>query len=657
MRLSPIVLLGLVLAAPAYAAPPAPTMRSALNSGPPYGLPALSRADFNRLAVKAELPLFWKVDAENPGTPDANELAVVGEVKRARFVGKDGLTKDFEKAYRQLVELRRREAVERELAQGRPTLVETDLSSLSAEEQKIVASLMGARAQIDALYQIQTGAAPLAKKVQRDDIASRALFQRNQSARCEAPMTQDDPFCSAVPDFAAQVVDVWPAAQGEVIDAGFCERVAKDDNAKELTAPFTVVRKKKDRLVATPYHKHYAGPMKAIAGTLEKTAKLVKSESEAAFKAYLLAAAKGFRTDDWEAADEAWSKMNAENSRFYLRIGPDETYWDPCQLKAGFHMSFALVDKEALAWKQKLSAIRKDLEDKLAALIGPPYVARAVSFELPEFIEIIVNAGDSRSALGATIGQSLPNFGRVAAESRGRTVAMANLYTDADSRADFSAKDKLLWTETTLAFSSDDPALDQLGTVLHEATHNLGPYGSTLIDGKRPQEIFGGQVDAILEELKSQTGALWFMLVLRDKGMMTADEVKRGWLASLSWAFGHIAQGMFDGEGHPKTYSQLSAIQFGELMRAGAIRWVEGAGEGGGDGGRFEVDFDKLEPAVTELMRVVGRIKATGDVAGAKALIERNVSDEGLAAIKAGVIRERILRFPKASFVYGVSGG
>lgn len=655
MRLVPFVLLGLAITVPANAAPPPPP---APSKAPPYGLPALGRADFNRLAAKAELPLFWKDDGQNPGVPDANELAVVGDAKLGRFVGKDGLalTKDFEKAYRQLVELRRREAVERELAQGRPTLVETDLTKLSAEEQKIVTALMGARVQIDALYQIQTGAAPLAKKVPRDDVASRALFQRNQSARCEAPMTQDDPFCSAVPDFAEQVVDVWPAAQGEVIDAAFCERVAKETNGNELTAPFTVVRKKKDGLVATPYHKHYGPQVNAIAATLEKTAKLVKSDGEASFKAYLLAAAKGFRTDDWEAADEAWSKMNAENSRFYLRIGPDETYWDPCQLKAGFHMSFALVDKEALAWKQKLSAIRKDLEDKLAALIGAPYVARAVSFELPEFIEIIVNAGDSRSALGATIGQSLPNFGRVAAESRGRTVAMANLYTDADSRADFTAKDKLLWTEATLAFSSDDPALDQLGTVLHEATHNLGPYGSTLIDGKRPQEIFGGQVDAILEELKSQTGALWFMLVLREKGMMTADEVKRGRLASLSWAFGHIAQGMFDGDGHPKTYSQLSAIQFGELMRAGAIKWVETAGDGK-DGGRFEVDFDKLEPAVTELMRVVGRIKATGDVAGAKALIERNVSDEGLAFIKAATIRERILRFSKASFVYGVSGG
>jgi len=641
-------LLSSLVAAPptANAAPPPPKV-------PPYGLPALARADFNRLAVKAGLPLFWRTDTENPNVLDTFELAFVGDAKPKRFVGKDGaLTRDFEKVYRQLVELRRREAVERELAQGRPALVETDLTQLTPEEQKVVASLMKAKVQIDALHQIQTGAATLAKKVARDDLASQSMFLRNQGPGCVGPLTQDDPFCSAVPDFADPVIAVWPADQ--TLDAAFCAKVAAEPNGKELIAPFSVVKvNKKGGYQAVPYHKAFAAPMKALAGTLEATAKLVKSPDEAPFKAYLLAAANGFRTDDWEAADEAWSKMSAENSRWYLRVGPDETYWEPCQVKAGFHMSFARIDRESLEWKRKLSALRTDLENQLAALIGPPYVARAVSFELPEFIAIIANAGDSRSPFGATIGQSLPNFGKVAAESRGRTVAMANLYTDADSRADVAAKDRLLWGDATLESASDDPALDQLGTVLHEATHNLGPYGSTKVDGKSPQEVFGGQVDAILEELKSQTGALFFLATLRNKGLITADEVKKGWVGAMSWAFGHVSRGMVDGEGNPQTYSQLSAIQVGEFMRAGAMRWVDGTGP---DAGRFELDFDKFEAAVTVLMKTVGLIKASGDVAGAKALIERNVSADGLAFIKSELVRERLLRFPKASFVYGFKG-
>ena len=65
-------------------------------------------------------------------------------------------------------------------------------------------------------------------------------------------------------------------------------------------------------------------------------------------------------------------------------------------------------------------------------MAGAPYTARDVKFHLPDFIDIILNAGDSRNAVGATIGQSLPNWGPVA-EKGGRTVAMTNLYTDKDS--------------------------------------------------------------------------------------------------------------------------------------------------------------------------------------------------------------------------------
>ena len=82
-----------------------------------------------------------------------------------------------------------------------------------------------------------------------------------------------------------------------------------------------------------------------------------------------------------------------------------------------------------------IQSVKNDLEQALAKLAGPPYKARQVSFHLPDFIDVVLNAGDSRSPHGATIGQSLPNFGAVANEGRGRTVAMTNFYTDPDSRA------------------------------------------------------------------------------------------------------------------------------------------------------------------------------------------------------------------------------
>src|SRR5262249_17535874 len=139
---------------------------------------------------------------------------------------------------------------------------------------------------------------------------------------------------------------------------------------------------------------------------------------------YMRAAAKAFRDNDWESADEVWSKMSSQNSKYYLRIGPDEVYWEPCSQKAGFHVTFARINKESLGWQQKLVPLQQNMEADLAKLIGAPYRERKVSFHLPDFIEIILNAGDDRHAFGATIGQSLPNWGKVANESRGRTVAM-----------------------------------------------------------------------------------------------------------------------------------------------------------------------------------------------------------------------------------------
>jgi hypothetical protein len=621
---------------------------------PPYGLPLLDRYDFNRLAAEANLPVFWREDREGDGKgrPDPAEI-VVYDGKRTTYIDKrEQFTRAFEKVYRTLVESRRQEALRRELMQGRPTLVETDVSAMSDEDRKVLRVLDTARAQIDRLYQIQTGASLLRQKLSPADPTGRAVFERNQRPECEAPLTQNDPFCSALADFSRAIPTVWPREDAAEFGPEYCAKIAAAPNAKELMNPFTVVKRdRKGALVAIPYHKAFSREMKAVSTTLKAAAKLIKSPDEAPFRAYLLAAADAFVDDSWERADEAWAAMSAENSRWYLRIGPDETYWDPCQLKAGFHMSFARVNRGSLAWKERLAAIRKELEDTFAALIGPPYAARAVDFELPEFIDIIANAGDARSGIGATVGQSLPNFGKVAAESRGRTVAMANIYTDPDSLEDFKTRDTLLWGPETLVFATEDPSVEQLGTVLHEATHNLGPYAGTLVSGKTLKEVFGGPTEAILEELKAQTGALYYMPLLAEKGLIEKTLVRKSWVASISWAFGHISRGMVDGDGQPKTYSQLSAIQVGELVRAGAMRWVDGA-----DGGRFELDFDKAGPVIVDLMKRVGQIMATGDVAGAKALIERNVSKEGLALIHADAITERSLRFARPSFIYAMTG-
>ena len=134
--------------------------------------------------------------------------------------------------------------------------------------------------------------------------------------------------------------------------------------------------------------------------------------------------------------------MNVDNSKWYVRVAPDETYWEPCAHKAGFHLTFARINQGSQAWQDKLVPVQQEMEEAIAERAGAPYKARKVTFHLPDFIDIVVNAGDDRDPLGATIGQSLPNWGPVANEGRGRTVAMVNIYTDPDSRRGAQGADR-----------------------------------------------------------------------------------------------------------------------------------------------------------------------------------------------------------------------
>jgi hypothetical protein len=629
----------------------------------------LDRDTFNRLAVRLNLPLFWAEDANGNGAVDPGEVrSLLFYPDFKSWADRGEFTLAFDQAYDLLLaargqtgsdeakgiaaaEARRRKLVTEELDQGKPTLVWNDLTSRSEEDRRLVRRMLKLASLIDGLYATQLGVSSLAGRVPADDPAGRSLLRRNWSPRCKGPRTEKEPECTAIPGMTeAPPVALYPVELQKQKD--FCKVLEKHPDSKALMAPFVVVRQKEGKLVAVPYTEAFAAPMNAIAAELEAAAAEVKDPKEAALKTYLGAAAKAFRTGDWQVADEAWAKMNAQNSKWYLRVGPDETYWEPCSSKAGFHATFALINPGSLAWQQKLVPVRQDMEDALAKLIGAPYQARKVSFHLPDFIDIVLNAGDDRHPFGATIGQSLPNWGPVANEGRSRTVAMSNLYTDPDSgRVRREQADSLLAKES-LAFFPDKPDFGLLNTILHEASHNFGPSHEYKVAGKKDTQVFGGSLATVLEELKAQTGAIWFLDFLRQRKLVDDEMVRKTYTDAFLWALGHISRGMFTDTGKPKPYSQLAAIQVGFLMEAGAISFDPKATSANGkDQGAFTLHLDKFPAVINRLMAQVGAIKGKGDKAAAEALVSRFVTG---ALVPQKLITERLLRHPKTSFVYGV---
>ena len=650
---------------------------TATEAATPIRYAAIERLEFNRRAVEWAEPLFWVSDADRDGAIDPAELAVVwglGDGNRARFVKDGAFTPHFDAVYERMRqrpalagldadERLRREVVLDELAQGRPTLVQTTLPD--ARDQRLAAHLEKVARLIERIYARQTGVLGLDERIPADDTASRALFFRNQGPFCEAPRTEKNPACHALADRPRKVSGIYPASIQA--DAKFCEALEARPDADVLMQPFVVVRHKDggraqgnaatDDLVAVSYPVAFADDMRSVSHELRAAARTLDGDpSEAAFRGYLEAAAQAFLDGQWFKADAAWKAMTATNSKWYLRVGPDEVYFEPCSRKAGFHMTFARINQESIAWQKKLDPVKADMEAALARLAGPPYEARAVGFELPDFIDIVLNAGDSRSALGATVGQSLPNWGPVA-ESGGRTVAMTNLYTDPDSEAALLEQASSLLCKATMDRFDPAPRHLTLSTVLHEASHNLGPAHEYRVDGRTDDQVFGGPLATTLEELKSQTAGLYFADWLVERGLLDAADAERTHIRDVIWAFGHIAQGMVTADGKPKPYSQLAAIQMGFFNASGVLPWKPAQkAANGADLGCFDVEIARWKPAQDDLARIVLGIKARGDRALAEKTRDQWVADGTAWAELRNVIQQRWLRAPKASFVYSIAG-
>ncbi len=616
----------------------------------------VARADFNTRALERALPLFWREDSDKNGALDPSELEVLWGhgAKRSTYVDGHGFTAAFDQAYATLrtpvqpADDRQR-AIQADLSRGRPSLVGVAFE-MDAGTKKALGHLLDAAEIIERLYQKQQGVYGMDAQIAADDTLSRSHFQVNQGPWCSA--TGSGPECNALASRPPHVVGLYPADMQA--DKDFCAKLEKRPDAEQLLTPFTVVVRQGDNLAAIPYNVHFAEDATKIAEHLSAAADALPQD-EAALVAYLRAAAAAFMTNDWFAADEAWAKMNGDNSKWYVRIGPDEVYDEPCNHKAMFHMTLARINPGSKTWTAKLTPLRTEMEALAAELSGKPYKARDLAFHMPDFIDVVINAGDDRAPRGATVGQSLPNFGPVGEGGRGRTVVMVNFYVDADNRAAFNRQAASFLCPATMSAFTEDREAEVMSTVLHEATHNFGPAQGYAVNGKSSGAAFGGTDASMLEELKAQTGAIVYTDWLVAKGSVDPAVANRSHIREVLWMFGHISRGMYEPNDKPRPYSQLAAIQAGTFVRDGVLTFdAQSTAANGRDVGCFAIDLTKLPNAAKQLGHSVFGVKARNDVKGLAALKRDFVDTRGPWKANMELIGERWRREPQATFVYAV---
>ncbi|MGE3544978.1 MAG: hypothetical protein AB7L28_13645, partial [Kofleriaceae bacterium] len=194
-----IAVLGAV-ACKSKAAPPTPAEQGSGSAGAAQlaatSFDRVSRPQFNRWAVRLNLPVYWIADHDSDNTIDPDEVAdLLFYPTQGSWVGDGKLTPAFTAAYDQIVaastappldtstdEGKRQKLVGQDLDQGRATLVLSNLAELSADDKAFVGHMLKVAALVDALYELQNGSAALASKLPSDP-ASRSLFRRNRGPK------------------------------------------------------------------------------------------------------------------------------------------------------------------------------------------------------------------------------------------------------------------------------------------------------------------------------------------------------------------------------------------------------------------------------------------------------------------------------------------
>ena len=202
---------------------------------------------------------------------------------------------------------------------------------------------------------------------------------------------------------------------------------------------------------------------------------------------------------------------------------------------------------------------------------------------------------------------------------------------------------------------SVDPAGALIGTILHEATHNLGP--TDVYADVQGQEARGGlrrrSGDSMLEELKAETGAMYYLDWLRAKGLVTLEQQQRGVrrvdeLGDASHRhgrpLGRWRRGVLAAVGHP------GGLRDGR--RRGHLSTPPRRTRTAPTGGPSPSTTTSCPRRSRRCSKAVGTIKAgKGDKAGAQALVAKYV--EWAHGADGPGLRARPA-FPWSTLVYAV---
>ncbi len=355
------------------------------------------------------------------------------------------------------------------------------------------------------------------------------------------------------------------------------------------------------------YHVIFADELKRAADLLRAAAKLAESTD---FSSYLKLRAAALISDEYRLSDMFW--MDVRDNPIDIVIGPIETYEDALFGYRASYESYVLI--KDLEWSERLSRFARFLP---ALQRGLP-VADEYKSETPgtdsdlNAYDVVYYAGDSNSG-SKTIAINLPNDEEVQL-SRGtrrlqlKNVMQAKFETILEPIADILIDDAQRNHVSFDAFFTN--------TMFHEVAHGLG-IKNTVNDRGTVREAMLDMASSV-EEGKADILGLYMITELHRGGELGKVDLRDYYVTFMTSVFRSIRFGASNAHG------KANMVRFNFFLDRGAF-------ERDTNSGKYRVNFDRMDAAMTELSRLLLTLQGDGDYEGASRL-----------AVEHGVIQAQL---------------
>ena len=490
-----------------------------------------------------------------------------------------------------------------------PAEIGADLSGLAKNERDALARLVDAARIMDALFLRQVWAgndAMLQELAQKAAMPVGPRASRTAAARLHCFLINKGPW-----DRLNHGAPFVPGAPPKPASANFYPAGAtKEDvqkwldglSAKTRDAAagfFTTIRRDGKSFTAVPYSIEYQGELARAADLLREAAQLT---AEPTLKAFLVARADAFLSNDYYASDIAWMEIDGA---IEPTIGPYEVYEDEWfNAKAAFEAFITIRDEAETKKLQAFSDHLQELENNLP--IDPAYRNTALGALAPiRVVNVVFAAGDGNRGV-QTAAFNLPNDERVIKEKGAKRVMLKNVQ-DAKFAMVLMPIAKLALPPADQPKVSFDAFFTHI--LMHELMHGLGPHQITVHGKATTVRQALKETYSTIEEVKADVSGLWALRYLADHKRLDAALAKSLYPTFLASAFRSIRFGVNEAHGRGL------AIQINTFLDAGAFKVKQD--------GTFTVDAAKMHEAVTALTAEVMTIQAEGNYAKAKELSDR----------------------------------